>query len=250
MITADLEWHPEFMQAIALAAVIGLLMLKPLAVLGRMSILVWIEADMASRLNRVPRAAWITAPLVAMLLCGAMLPQSDPDRMGPLIALALLTGLLAALLINLTHIDARCRLLPDPLTGLLIASGITAHAFDLPPIGISLIDGLIGCVLGYGLLWLMAWLFRWFRHTEAMGRGDFAMSAGLGAWLGWQSIPMVWMVASLAGIGFAWLTRRHQHGHRNTAAAGQESPGSLLGIDIPFGPALALGAIATWVQLG
>lgn len=242
--------HAEFIYAIVVAAAVGVLVLKPLAVIGRRSILSWIEADVAENLNRLPTKWWIAAPLVAMLLCAVMLPQTKPGSLADLMAMAALTGLLAALLTNLTRIDACCRLLPDPLTGLLIASGITAHAFDLPPAGISLTDALIGFILGYGLLWLIAWCFKKIRSTEAMGRGDFAMSAGLGAWLGWQSIPMVWMVASLAGILFALLGNWHRYAPNRNAAPFSGSSRPLLGTEIPFGPALALGAIATWVQLG
>lgn len=242
--------HAEFIYAIVVAAAIGLLALKPLAVIGRGSIMGWIEADVAESLRRLPTIWWIAAPLLAILLCTVMLPQTSPGSLSDLMAMSVLTGLLAALLTNLTRIDACCRLLPDPLTGLLIASGITVHALDLPPAGISLTDALIGSVLGYGLLWLIAWCFKKIRATEAMGRGDFAMSAGLGAWLGWQSIPMVWMVASLAGILFTLLGNWHRYAHDKNAAPSKGSSRPLLGTEIPFGPALALGAIATWVQLG
>lgn len=249
-ILAETYMRSEFVHAVLTTTVVALITVKPLAAIGRKSILGWIDEPTAQNLSRLPIVWWVATPLVAMLLCAVMLPQFHPDSIGHLMAMALLTGLLAALLINLSRIDTLCRLLPDPLTGMLIASGLTTRALDLPPMGISLIDGLIGCILGYGLLWLMARLFRKFRDTEAMGRGDFAMSAGLGAWLGWQSIPMVWMVASLAGIFFAFLAYWQRQSDISEIATQTESPRPLLGTEIPFGPALALGAIITWVQLG
>ncbi len=239
----------ELIYAILATAGVGLLSLKPLAAIGRRSILCWIDEHVARNLNRLPMACWFASPLAAALMCGAMLPQSNPERFSDLFIMSVLIGVLAALLTNLTRIDACCRLLPDPLTGLLIASGILTHALGLPPAGISLTDALIGSILGYGLLWLIAWCFKKIRATEAMGRGDFAMSAGLGAWLGWQSIPMVWMVASLAGILFA-LLRRLQRPKDSDGRPNHLPVRPLLATEIPFGPALTVGAIAAWVQLG
>lgn len=240
--------HVESVYAILATVGTALFSVKPLAAIGRASILSWVDEDTAQHLNRLPIVCWFAAPLVALLLCVAVLPQFRPGELTEIVAMSMITGLLAALLTNLTRIDTLCRLLPDPLTGLLIASGLIARAFDLPPIGVSLTDALIGSLLGYGLLWWIAWLFRKFRDINAMGRGDFAMSAGLGAWLGWQSIPMVWMIASLAGILFALLRKQYRPPlHPGTRS---ESPKPLLSTEIPFGPALALGAIATWVQLG
>lgn len=239
-----------FVYAMLTTAAVALLTIKPLAAIGRKSILRWIDAHIAQDLDRLPFACWVSAPLLAMLMCGVMLPQSDAARFGDLMAMSLLIGLLAALLTNLTRIDALCRLLPDPLTGLLVASGLMVHSLGLLPAGIGLGDALIGCALGYGLLWLIAWVFKKFRHLDGMGRGDFAMSAGLGAWLGWQSIPMIWMIASLAGIFFALVNRPRQKfdSLESTPQNGASKP--FIGIEIPFGPALTLGAIATWVQLG
>lgn len=249
-ILAESHLQTETITALVMAAAVALIVLKPLAALGRWSILRWITEDMAARLKRLPAAWWITTPLLATLMCSVMLPQTNLNQSSNLIAMALFTGLLTGLLINLTRIDAACRLLPDPLTGLLVATGLTAHGLNLPPVGISLADGLIGCILGYSLLWLIALLFKKFRNIDAMGRGDFAMSAGLGAWLGWQSIPMAWMVASLAGILFALLGRKPQQVNNAETAVGTVSPRPLWDAEIPFGPALALGTIATWVHLG
>lgn len=247
---ADTDVRPEFIYAMLTTAAVALLTIKPLAAIGRKSILRWIDTHIAQDLDRLPTVCWVSAPLLAMLLCGVMLPQSDAGRFRDLMAMALLIGLLAALLTNLTRIDALCRLLPDPLTGLLVASGLMAHSLGLPPADIRLSDAVIGCIMGYGLLWVIAWLFKKLRRVDGMGRGDFAMSAGLGAWLGWQSIPMVWMVASLTGIFFALVNSPRQKFDRlkSTPLNGTSKP--FMGIEIPFGPALTLGAIATWVQLG
>lgn len=247
---AESHIRPEFFYVLLATAAVGLITVKPLAALGRKSILGWIDEQRAAILARLPLVAWIAAPLLAVVLCVVMLPQSSQKSVHDLTAMSVLIGILAALLTNLTRIDALCRLLPDPLTGLLAASGITAHALGLPPAGISLTDALIGSILGYGLLWLVAWLFQKFRAKEAMGRGDFAMSAGLGAWLGWQSIPMVWMIASLAGILFAFLGKWQPQSNDVQRTREPLLPRPFMNTEIPFGPALALGAIATWVQLG
>jgi leader peptidase (prepilin peptidase)/N-methyltransferase len=163
---------------------------------------------------------------------------------------ALLIGLLATLLVLLTRIDAQCRLLPDPLTGLLAATGLIAHGLGLPPQAVSLADGVAGCAAGYGLLWLIAAIFQKLKGRQTMGRGDFAMSAGLGAWLGWQSIALVWLIASLSGLaaaGLRYLCLRLVYQNDSTR---NFQPGTFLKQQIAFGPALAFGGIITWIHLG
>jgi len=87
----------------------------------------------------------------------------------------------------------------------------------------------LGAVGGYLILWSVYWGFRILAKKEGMGYGDFKLLAAIGAWTGWQVLPVV-IVAS-AGVGaivgslVLWLSKR--------------------GADtrIPFGPYLALGGI-------
>jgi leader peptidase (prepilin peptidase)/N-methyltransferase len=66
---------------------------------------------------------------------------------------------------------------------------------------------------------------------EGMGFGDFKMLAMLGAWMGWQMLPLIIILSSLAGaiIGGSLI------------ALGRDRSNP-----IPFGPFLA---IAGWIAL-
>jgi len=102
-------------------------------------------------------------------------------------------------LIALSFIDIDTMMLPDQLTlpllwlGLLInLSGTFAH----------LNDAVLGAMLGYLILWSIYWLFKLLTGKEGMGYGDFKLLAALGAWFGWQALPVLVLLSSLAGALF------------------------------------------------
>jgi leader peptidase (prepilin peptidase)/N-methyltransferase len=115
----------------------------------------------------------------------------------PLTGFALLFswGLLA-----LAVIDWQTQLLPDTLTlgllwlGLLASLGYRDGAALVAPA-----PAIVGAALGYGVLWLIFWLFFHITGKEGMGYGDFKLLAAIGAWLGWQRLPLVLLLAALAG---------------------------------------------------
>ena len=134
-------------------------------------------------------------------------------------------------LIALTFIDFDTQLLPDNITLPLAWAGLLANVAGLAPTGASLRDAVIGAVAGYLSLWAVYWLFKLIRGKEGMGYGDFKLLAALGAWLGWQMLPLIVLLSSLVGalIGIGLVVfkgRDHQ-------------------IPLAFGPYLAIaGAIA------
>ena len=130
-------------------------------------------------------------------------------------------GLLAA-----GTIDLETRLLPDSITLPLLWSGL---AFNVPGTFAPLGDCVIGAMAGYGVLWAVHHGFRLATGREGMGYGDFKLLAALGAWLGWQALPAVVLLASLAGAtaGIA------------LAARGRASRATRL----PFGPFLATAGL-------
>src|SRR5689334_996679 len=144
-------------------------------------------------------------------------------------------GLAACLLlwslIALTFIDFDTQLLPDNITLPLAWAGLLANVAGLAPVGTSLRDAVIGAVAGYLALWSVYWLFKLVRGKEGMGYGDFKLLAALGAWLGWQMLPLIVLLSSVVGalIGISLVVfkgRDHQ-------------------IPLAFGPYLAIaGAIA------
>jgi len=135
---------------------------------------------------------------------------------------------LLAALVALTGIDFDTQLLPDDITLPLLWLGLALNAFGVYT---DLKSAVIGAMAGYLSLWAVYWAFKLVTGKEGMGYGDFKLLAALGAWLGWQMLPLTVLLSSLVGavvgIGLMVFAR---HG-RN--------------VPIPFGPYLAAaGAIA------
>lgn len=146
------------------------------------------------------------------------------------ISLALLGALLFTWsLIALTMIDIDHQLLPDDITLPLLWLGLL---FNVSTTYVSLTDAVIGAIAGYLSLWSIYWVFKLITGKEGMGYGDFKLLAALGAWLGWQALPMIILLSSLVGaccgIALMMIKRR-----------GKEVP-------MPFGPYLAM---AGWIVL-
>lgn len=100
-----------------------------------------------------------------------------------------------SLLLLLAVIDARDQLLPDVLVLPLLWGGLLAAA--LTPWG-DPTEAILGAAAGYGTLAGVATVYRWWRQREGLGAGDWKLVAALGAWLGWQPLPLV--VAAAVGL--------------------------------------------------
>ena len=144
-------------------------------------------------------------------------------------AQALAALILTWALIALTLIDFDTQLLPDNITLPLLWLGLVVNSQGL---FVPLEAALWGAVAGYLALWSIYWLFKLITGKEGMGYGDFKLLAALGAWLGWQLLPVVILLSSLVGaiigIGLMLILGRDKN------------------IPIPFGPYLA---IAGWLAL-
>ncbi len=130
--------------------------------------------------------------------------------------------LLISALIALTGIDLDTQLLPDSITLPLLWLGLL---LNIGGIFVSLEQAVIGAMAGYLILWSVYWLFKITTGKEGMGYGDFKLLAALGAWFGWQALPLVITLSSFVGaiIGIALMILKRQ---------GRDVP-------IPFGPYLA-----------
>ena len=129
-------------------------------------------------------------------------------------------------LIALAFIDLDTQLLPDNITLPLTWIGLL---FNLNGTFASINDAVIGAVAGYMSLWLVFQLFRLVTGKEGMGYGDFKLLAAIGAWLGWQMLPITILLSSVVGaaVGICLIVfSRH----------GRENP-------IPFGPYLAAAGL-------
>jgi len=129
-------------------------------------------------------------------------------------------------MVALTFIDLDAQLLPDDLTLPLLWLGLL---FNLGDTFTDLPSAVIGAMAGYLALWSVYWLFKLATGKEGMGYGDFKLLAAIGAWLGWQILPLTILLSSLVGalVGMALIVFA-RHG-RN--------------VPIPFGPYLAAAGV-------
>ncbi len=134
--------------------------------------------------------------------------------------------LFIAATIALTFIDFDTQLLPDDITLPLIWAGLL---INLNGTFAPLSDAVIGAATGYLALWLVYWAFKLATGKEGMGYGDFKLLAAIGAWFGWQMLPLVILMSSFVGalVGIVLIVLA-RHG-RN--------------VPIPFGPYLAAAGI-------
>jgi leader peptidase (prepilin peptidase)/N-methyltransferase len=132
-------------------------------------------------------------------------------------------------LIALAGIDVKEKLLPDQITLPLLWVGLIAN---LNGFFVPLSEAVIGAIAGYLVLWSVYWVFKLITGKEGMGYGDFKLLAALGAWLGWQMLPLIILVSSAVGaiIGILMIV-----------VGGKDR-----NLQIPFGPFLAA---AGWIAL-
>ena len=139
-------------------------------------------------------------------------------------------------LVALAMIDLDHQLLPDAITLPLMWLGLLASVAWAPGPSLSIpVDpwsAIAGAVAGYLVLWSVYWVFKLLTGKEGMGYGDFKLLAALGAWMGWQMLPLVLLLAACSGavIGIAMIVA----GGRDRSAP------------MPFGPYLAA---AGWLAL-
>lgn len=137
--------------------------------------------------------------------------------------------LLTWVLISLSVIDLDHQLLPDAITLPVLWVGLLLSLFE---VFAGTQDAVIGAMAGYLSLWLVYISFKLATGKEGMGAGDFKLLALLGAWMGWQSLPVVIFMSSIVGaaLGIAIIL-----------VCGRDR-----NLPFPFGPYLAL---AGWITL-
>ena len=117
-------------------------------------------------------------------------------------------------------------MIPDAVTLPGIVVGLLCAAVILP---ITLVDSLLGVLVGGGILWFLAWISPYVFGKEGMGGGDIKLMAMVGSFIGWQPALLAIMIGALlgslvgGGLIIARLMRREQY--------------------IPFGPFLAIGSL-------
>jgi len=137
--------------------------------------------------------------------------------------------LITYVLISLIFIDVDKMLLPDQLTLPLLWLGLLLSTSD---VFVGTTDAIIGAAAGYLSLWSVYWLFKLVTGKEGMGYGDFKLLAALGAYTGWQGLPVIILLSSFVGAVIGIAIMMIQNKGKSLA--------------IPFGPYLA---VAGWLTL-
>jgi leader peptidase (prepilin peptidase) / N-methyltransferase len=149
---------------------------------------------------------------------------------------ALMAIVLTITLLAIAVIDADTQLIPDavvlPLMWLGLAMSLFSPLAGADTLFINPRDAIVGAMAGYLSLWSVFWLFKLVTGKDGMGYGDFKLLAALGAWLGWQQLPMIIMMSAVVGavINLTLIVAR----------------GKDRSIPIPFGPYLAA---AGWITM-
>jgi len=149
---------------------------------------------------------------------------------------ALMAIVLGCVLVVISMIDVDHQLIPDTIVIPLVWVGLIMSLFH-PVVGagtlfISPQDAIIGAVAGYLTLWTVYQLFKLITGKEGMGYGDFKLLAALGAWLGWQALPIIVLLSAVVGavLGIGMIVFR-----------GRDRQ-----LPIPYGPYLAA---AGWITM-
>ncbi len=176
-------------------------------------------ALLRGRCAQCRQAISIRYPIVELIT--GILSAAVAAHFGPSIA-TIGALLLLWSLIALTGIDLDTQLLPDSITLPLAWLGLL---LNLRGTYSDLHSAVIGAVIGYLVLWSVFWAFKLATGKEGMGYGDFKLLAAIGAWVGYQMLPLVILLSSLVGaiVGISLMIFRGQ---------GRDVP-------IPFGPYLA-----------
>lgn len=128
-------------------------------------------------------------------------------------------------------IDLKTTLLPDNLTLPLMWLGILLALTGFGTT-VTLENSVLGAIAGYLALWSIYWIFKLLTGREGMGYGDFKLLAALGAWLGWQQLPMVLLlsagVGAIVGVSMILFLKHDKR------------------IPIPFGPYLASAGLLSY----
>lgn len=193
--------------------------------------------------------AWQNVPIVSYLVLGGRCANCKASISARYPVVEMLTAVLAAVcawrfgagwealmaivmtltLVPISLIDLDTQLIPDSIVLPLMWIGLAMSLFH-PVAGSDVLfvapeDAIVGAMAGYLSLWSVYQLFKLVTGKEGMGYGDFKLLAALGAWLGWQQLPMIILMSAVVGalVGISLvLIKRHERS-----------------VPMPFGPYLA-----------
>lgn len=138
------------------------------------------------------------------------------------------TVCLTLVLLIISVVDLKTLRIPDILSLPLIAGGLSL-AFVVP--GVSVLNHVAGALAAYLLFAGLGEIYFRSRGVDGLGLGDAKLFAGAGAWLGWQNLPVVLLLATAGGLVQALLWSKV---NRSTPVA--------------FGPYIALAFWTVWIS--
>lgn len=147
---------------------------------------------------------------------------------------ALAATTLGFFLLVLAVIDLETTYLPDMLTLPLIVLGLGAAATNIIPV--TLTESCIGAASGYIVFWALGASYKQLRGVDGLGLGDAKLMAALGAWIGWQALPVVVFIGALLTLAFVGAA----------ALRGKKTTGAT---EIPFGPGLCLAGYVVFLTV-
>lgn len=148
--------------------------------------------------DKNPIAIFVMAVLMGMVSYIALPPLQ-----------VVLSCILGAIMLAIAVSDMRAFIIPDRLSLPAIPMGLVATWLAAQPEAAAglVLEHLLSALAGAAALYAIARTYATLRGHAGLGLGDVKLLAAGGAWIGWQGLPAVLLIASLSGLGFVAYLR-------------------------------------------
>ena len=147
-------------------------------------------------------------------------------------------GLILALITDINHM-----IIPDTSSILLLISGILNVLFNFSKD--TIISSILGMILGFGILFVINFVFELITKTEGFGFGDMKLLGSIGLLVGVKSIVVIFfesiIISSIVGVVYIIYKKMMQK------RKGEKTSKKLIDTYLPFGPAIIISTIITLV---
>ena len=147
-------------------------------------------------------------------------------------------GLILALITDINHM-----IIPDTSSILLLISGILNVLFNFSKD--IIISSILGMIIGFGILFVINFVFELITKTEGFGFGDMKLLGSIGLLVGVKSIVVIFfesiIISSIVGVVYIIYKKMMQK------RKGEKNSKKLIDTYLPFGPAIIISTIITLV---
>ena len=147
-------------------------------------------------------------------------------------------GLILALITDINHM-----IIPDTSSILLLISGILNVLFNFSKD--TIISCILGMILGFGILFVINFVFELITKTEGFGFGDMKLLGSIGLLVGVKSIVVIFfesiIISSIVGVVYIIYKKMMQK------RKGEKTSKKLIDTYLPFGPAIIISTIITLI---